>query len=228
MTSRGIVVGGRVLEGTERVLRDPAAEWRRGKDTRPRQWPITALVGHWTGGHHRTGPGAGRAVWKAMDSRKNADGSDMSVSVHFVVSWDGLIWQTLDLAEAAIHVGDRNINARSIGVECCWAGTAKQAARLGAVDVFVERRIVNCSSISCIRPSDEIIDAWRWLCEVLTSPSAKSLGIDIPRTCAPMGRQFSRPEMRAFRGVCEHFHVTGTTKVDAAGYLVEALGWPSR
>lgn len=161
-----------------------------------------------------------------MNARKRDDGTDLSVSVHFVISWDGLIWQLLDLAEAAVHVGSRDVNARSIGAECCWPGTAQQAAKLG-VEGGVERRIIDGHRVPCLRPSDELVEAWRWLADVLTSPYAREAGISIPRRCAPLQKRLSRPEMDAFRGVCEHYHTPGTKKTDAAGYLVEALGWPS-
>lgn len=226
MTSRGIVISGRVLPHTERVLREPGVEWTRGRDTRPRQWPVDLLVGHWTGGPPRTGPGAGRAVFRAMNARKRDDGTDLSVSVHFVISWDGLIWQLLDLAEAAVHVGSREVNARSIGVECCWPGLEVQARKLG-VEGLVETRTIGTARVKCLRPSDELIDAWRWLADTLTSADADLSRVQIPRRCAPLSRRLSKPEMTRFAGVCEHYHTPGTTKLDAAGYLVESLGWPS-
>lgn len=223
---RGIVCRGQVIPGTERVIRDSAAWWTRGRETRPRRWPIDLLVGHWTAGRPRAGPSSGLAVWRAMEGRTGDGGRDLSVSVHLIVGWDGLIWQTLDLAEAAVHVGHRPTIARSIGVETCWPGTASQAARLGA-DGIAEARRVGGQRVRCMRPSDELLEAWRWLGETLAGPAARAHGIEIPRRAAPADRRLTAAELAAHRGACEHLHIPGTTKVDAGGYLVEALGWPT-
>jgi hypothetical protein len=221
---RGIIIDGIVLPGTERVIRDSSAWWTAGRETRPRRYPIELLVGHWTAGHTREGPTAGPRLWRAMESRRAADGGDLSVSVHFSVAWDGLIWQHLDLAHAAVHVGHRPTITRSIGVECMWPGTARQAARLGAHGQTVVRR-VDGQRIECMRPSDELLESWRWLAETLAA--ARDSRIAIPRRVAPPDRRLTLAQLAQMRGCIEHMHLPDTRKIDACGLLTESLGWPS-
>lgn len=126
----GIVVGGRVIPGTERVIRDGAAWWTEGRETRPRDGAtIDMLIGHYTAGPARTGPGAGRSLFRAMEVRQNAHGEDLSVSVQMSISWDGLIWQHADLEVGCVHVGARPVIRRSIGVECMWPGSSRSCLR---------------------------------------------------------------------------------------------------
>jgi len=223
--SHGIVLDGQVLPGTEWVLRDSEAWWALPQDSadlRKRTEPISLLVGHWTAGNTRTGPTAGPKVVRAMKARERDDGSPMSVSIHFVIGWDGLTWQTADLAHAALHAGGRTTNGRSIGVETCWPGTAQQADRLG-VDGVEEVRLVRGKRVRCLRPSDELVASWTRLARFLSAPETERLTegrIAIARVTASTTPPVS--------GACEHLHVPGTTKVDAGNYLMDALrrdGW---
>jgi len=223
MIEHGIVIDGVVLPGTEWCLRDSEAWWSWDTpadrpDLRSRSGkPATLLVGHWTAGHPRTGPTAGPRVVRAMRARLREDGTPMSVSIHFVIGWDGLVWQTCDLATATVHVG-RQINERSIGVECCWPGTQQQAHRLGVEGTFEERR-VRGRSVRCLRPSDELVASWVRLARALTVAGVVPGKLEIPRVTA-------RTTM-PIAGAGEHQHAP-TTKVDAAGYLLDALradGW---
>ncbi len=211
---RGIIINGDVLPGTERVIRDPAAWWQAGDlGTHKRGGHrIDRLVGHWTAGNPRTGPTAGPKVVAAMRARKRPDGTAMDVGIHFVIAWDGLIWQAADLGWATTHVGHRAINRRSVGVECCWPGTVRQAERLG---VEVEHAVTGTARgqrIQCLAPSAEILDTWRWLWDALTRAQHPALAI--PRQRGSMERA----------GAMEHCDVAGGTKADAAGLLVGALG----
>jgi hypothetical protein len=210
----GILIGSDVLPGTERVVRDSDAWWQHGEvGTRPRQGHrVDRLVGHWTAGHPRTGPTAGPRVVRAMKARKRPDGSRMDVGIHCVISWDGIIWQTADLAQGTVHVGNRTMNARSIGVECCWPGTVEQARKLGVEVEHVAIGQAHGKRIRCLPPSDELLAAWAWLARALTDARH-------PLMALPM----KRGSMSA-AGVLEHCDVTPTTKIDAAGLLVDALG----
>lgn len=223
---KGIIVGGVLMPGSEWVVRDSAAWWSRSvpldlPDLRLRPASISLLCGHWTGGNARTGPVAGPAVVRAMKSRKRDDGTAMSVSIHFVISWDGLCWQTCDLADVAIHAGGR-VNLRSVGVECCWPGTSEQAAKLGH-DGKPETRMVRGRQVRTVPPSSELAATWTRLARLLSAPETRAWStglVAIDRVCS-RGRP---PES----GACEHMDVPGTTKVDAAGYLLDALrvdGW---
>lgn len=229
----GLLVAGEVIAGTEFILRDSTAWWDWSvlsdrPDLRSRNGTkVSLLVGHWTAGNPRTGPLAGPKVVRAMRERRRDDDGDgvidkddplMSVSVHFVIGWDGLIWQTADLSIATVHVGT-NINRRSVGVECCWPGTAEQALRLG-VDGPCETRRVRGRPIVCLKPSDALVASWARLARVLSTPGLAPSVVDIPRVVGRGPMPLS--------GAGEHWMAPGTTKVDAAGYLMDALradGW---
>lgn len=224
---RGIVVAGQVVPGTEWVLRDSAAWWSWDNppdrpDLRSRHGkPATLLVGHWTGGNPRTGPTTGHRVVSAMRARKREDGSPMDVSIHFVIGWDGMTWQTCDLATATVHVG-RGINDRSIGVETCWPGTADQARKLG-MDGVEETRTVKGRKVACVRPSDELVAAWVRLANTLAPAAGPLLPglVEIPR-------QTAKGSGMPIAGAGEHWCAPATTKVDCASYLLDALraaGW---
>lgn len=211
---RGILIGADVLPGTERVIRDSTAWWDAGDNgTRPRKGHrADRLLGHWTAGHARTGPTAGPKVVRAMKARERADGSPLDVGIHFVISWDGLIWQTCDLALATTHVGHRPTILTSIGVECCWPGTMTQARKLGLPDPIPVMGSARGGAVKACAPSDDLIEAWRWLATALTSADHPALAIPRARGSA------TKP------GILEHMDVPGSTKIDAAGLLVGALG----
>lgn len=217
----GMVHDGRVIAGTEWVRRNSQAWWawhepKDRPDLRERRGDATLLVGHWTGGHCHEGDEAATKVVRAMKARLRADGSPMSVSVHFVVGWDGQVWQTADLKYAAIHAG--KVNGHSIGVETCWPGTYKNAQRLGIYGESVVGAVTKNhrpQRFQCLKPSDELLEGWRKLAETLTSLPAET-GIVIPRQVDPHLK----------RGVGEHWMVPDSTKLDAAGFLVGHLGWP--
>lgn len=225
MIERGIVLDGKTLPGTDWCIRDSDAWWALpgdAADARRRTEPVSLLVGHWTAGHPRTGPTAGPRVVRAMKAREREDGSPMSVSIHFVIGWDGLTWQTADIGLATLHAGGRTTNGRSIGVETCWPGTASQAERLGVSGVE-DVRLVRGQRVWCLRPSDELVAAWVRLARFLSSPELERHTegrIAIARVTATTAPPVS--------GACEHLHVAGTTKVDAGNYLMDALrrdGW---
>lgn len=224
----GIVCEGVVIPGTEWVHRDPAAWWswddpKDRPDLRTRHGkPANLLVGHWTGGNPRTGPTTGQRVVSAMRARKRDDGSLMDVSVHFVIGWDGLVFQCADLSVATVHVG-RAINERSIGVECCWPGTWHQAGVLGHQALSrMEVRKVRNRPVECMAPSPELVASWVRLARALTTAAGPLIPgrVEIPRVTGRTGFPVA--------GAGEHWCAPSTTKVDAASYLLDALrsdGW---
>jgi hypothetical protein len=223
----GIVHGGRVIGGTEWVLRDPSAWWDlTSSDVRPRNGHRPRLiVGHWGGGRHHVGPGAARKMVANMNARRREDGSDMSVSCGFVISWDGLCWQTADLDTATIHVGSRPVISRSIGVEIAWCGYESQARRLGIDGVHILPRVVDGQRLRVVRPSDAIVETWARLCDTLATVCG------IPRVLPPTSTALlSAAELAQQEGAIEHMTLGGPQKRDAAGLLIEALaarGWAS-
>lgn len=222
---RGIVQGGEVVQGTEWILRDPAAWWAPpSRDVRPRAGHRPRLiVGHWTGGHHHEGPDAARRIVRNMNGRRRDDGADMSVSCGFVISWDGLCWQTADLDTATIHVGSRPVYRRSIGVEIAWCGYERQAQRLGIDGVHVLPRVVDGERLRVVRPSSAIVETWVRLCETL----ATVCGIPrrVPRTSTAL---LGPGDLARREGAIEHLTLGSRQKRDAAGLLLDALaerGW---
>lgn len=223
----GILLHGVALPGTDWVLRDSRAWFAPDyADAPPRKhWPITQVVYHWTAGAAHVGPDAARTVVRNMKARLRPDGSQMSVSCHFVVGWDGRVFQVCDLARMAIHAG-RVLNRDGIGVEQCWPGTERQMMRLGAAG-YVQRRTADGHELDCMRPSEPMLEASCRLAETLAALPA-STRVEIPRV-VPAGAHRMKPGPAArFRGVCEHVHSPGSTKLDCAGYVVDALaarGW---
>ena len=223
----GIVCAGEVIAGTEWVSRDPAAWWswddpKDRPDLRSRHGkPATLLVYHWTAGNCRMGPDAARRVVQAMRARRREDGSLMDVSVHFVVSWDGIVTQCADLGVATVHVG-RGINERSIGVELCWPGTWEQAGKLEQQHRSrMEVRNVRGHRVECMAPSSEMLAAAVRLGRTLAPASLPLVPgrVEIPRVTAKTGMPIA--------GAGEHW-CAPTTKIDAAGYVLDGLradGW---
>lgn len=234
---RGLVIRGAVVPGTELVERHPDAWWswddpRDRADLRRRPaGDVTALVGHWTAGPVREGEEAPVATVRAMRARRREDGELMSVSVHFLIGWDGRIWQLADLGVVTIHAGSA-INPYSIGVETTWPGTEELATGIAASlrrrgkpapAAYVQRpekRIARGRPLLCVPPSAALLRGWVALAELLAALPAET-GIVIPR-------QLALEPARRRRGALEHQHVERSTKPDAAGYLVDALvaaGW---
>lgn len=228
--TRGLIYGGVVLPDTEWVLRDSSAWWAPGqRGTREREAAPTALVGHWTAGPPREGPTAGPKVARAMQARQRADGTPLDVGIHLVIGWDGLVWQTADLAIATVHVGQRGLIRRSIGVECAWPGTMTQAARLGAQSIARPRRVEVCGSrVLTMEPSPELLASWVRLAETLAAVMPIPRQVPAGRDGGLMLDRMTAAQARTWRGAMEHLHVPSSTKVDAGGYLVGALreaGW---
>lgn len=217
----GAVFNAFVLPNTSFVIRDSRAYWGehgngvRGRiDTNPAPEP-SIIVGHWTAGAPHAGPDTARRVVRNMRSR------GIRVAIHFVIGSDGMVFQTADLADACVHVGDRDINSRSIGVEICSPGTEYQALRLGLSPTVIPRTVAG-RRVHAVAFTDAQLASWTRLCEALAT------AFGIPRVVPPDAERMTKAQSRKYRGAMEHLHVPGTTKVDAGGMLVDALaakGW---
>lgn len=222
MTDRGLLVAGELVPDTDWILRDPSAWWApQMRGTRKRAPVTDLLVGHWTAGPCRTVE-AGPRVVRSMRARTRADGSPLNVGIGFVVGWDGQVWQTADVTTATVHVGHGPTNGRSIGVECCWPGTAQQARRLG-IPGDVERVTVAGRSLDVLLPSPALLAAWVRLAETLAALDGRG-GVRIPQQVPePLTGRLTAAQVRRWRGGLEHLSVPGTTKIDAAGLLLGPL-----
>jgi hypothetical protein len=230
----GLVINGVVQPNTPHILRDSRAWFdpvADAADAPPRKtWPITQACYHWTGGHHHVGADAALRVVRSMKARLRPDGSEMSVSCAFVISWDGMIFQVADLAVRAIHAGTV-VNRCSVGVETCWSGYESQAKRLGIEGYQAQRRDVGGESVVCVRPSEALLSSCVVLAETLASLPATS-GVQIPRAVPSSTKRYTGPQAARHRGALEHCHspraTGGPIKRDAAGFVVDALagrGW---
>lgn len=222
--ARGLVIGGAVVPGTEWIRRDPRAWWAPAdsNDVRPRDGHrVTLALGHWGGGRHLVGEDAALAMYRAIEGRVRGDGSDMAVSCGLVIAWDGGTWQTADLLDATIHVGDRRTYLRSVGIETAWCGTVAQARKLGIAVGATVTGEARGARVQCVAPSAELVASWRRLIDTLTR--IEHPAVAIPRVAAPY---VERPRRGPEAGVCEHRDVpSALEKIDAAGLLAGALGW---
>jgi hypothetical protein len=208
MTERGIIIGGNVLPGTDRVIRDSTAWWASVSwGTRPRKGHrVTEGCLHWTTSAPSTGPDAGRIAVRNTRARKNKKGGPLEVAVHFFVFPDA-IFQTCDLADAAVHIGHRPTILRSVGIEIDYPGTHAQAKKLG-IPHEVTRGVAKGLPVKAMVPPAESVANLRWLVDALCS--AQHPLLTIPRKRA----RLTEP------GWVEHADAPGT-KVDCAGVF-----WP--
>lgn len=238
MIERGLIIAGELIPGTEWILRDPKAGWSWERledrpDLRDRRGATVEMFGgHWTAGPARTGLETARRVVASMKARRRPDGSLADVSCTHVLGWDGLVFQVADPAFATVHMA-KVINLRSVGTEIAWPGSAalarkiaRQLARMKSTALApvepVDVRTIRGHRLECLRPPQVVLDAWVRLAELYASLAVTHphLNIRIPRVLAD-------PKTPR-RGALEHYMAPGTTKLDAGGYLLEALkaaGW---
>lgn len=176
---------------------------------------------------------------KARESKKRP-GEKLQVSIQFVIgacdpSADfAPIWQTMDLAlNTAVHVGDRGVNRRSLAYEVVNSGDPGGPLDVRNREFHVEHMLGQDIEIAKFFKGQ--MNAIAWLSTVLTSwEEATPLGaalrearIRIPRQ-VPMRRgdllaeRFTPRQLRAWKGAMEHFHVPGTTKIDAGMQGIDA------
>lgn len=254
----GLIIKGKMIEfpGSERIRdgRKVGAWWGRDEfGTGPREGDITLLTGHWTAGEAGVkdpdGPGPlteydddGARVVSSMKNRVSTKrpGQPLQVSIQFVVGACAPdapfanIWQTMDLGwNTAIHVGERIVNRRSIGIE-----TVNSGAHGGPLDVrnraSSKRRLIGAErEYALFYPGQ--IQSLVWLADVLTSheemsplgAALRDAGIRIPRQVPVengvlFSKRMTEKQMRKWKGSMEHFHVWSTNKIDAALMFCDA------
>lgn len=189
----------------------------------------------------------GPRVVRSMKARpsKTDPTKKLQVSVQFVIGacdpddeeCYAPIWQTMDIgASTAIHVGDRATNRRSIGFEVVNSGEHG-----GPLDTRGRRPFTTRLQPGGVIKVAEFFPGQRrsiaWLGHVLSSAlDGTDLGraldaarIRIPRRypAIPGGAiynsRFTPGQLRRWKGALEHFHIPGTTKIDAALMGIAAL-----
>jgi hypothetical protein len=260
---RGLLVNGRVIPGTEFIIRDSDAWWdpkvpSHRHDLEKRAPVVDTLVGHWTAGPAGTADTEddGLTVFRNMQARKSKKyDRSLRLSIGFIIAADddpddcdalASIWQCMDIGTtAAIHVGKGWVNRRSIGVEVVNVGfptrwSVKQKKRIEYNPrnrPVIEAPLLGRDVEMCQFFEGQLL-AWRRLAECLAGLSGQGMGIEIPRQVPALDgelmtrRRMTVPELRKWKGGMEHFHMHGTTKVDAGGMLVRDLhencGWELR
>ncbi len=248
---RGLVVGGRVLPGTEWCIRDASAWWKAGeRGTRKRARVRDLLCGHWTAGEASIAryDDDGPSVVRSMRARANPEtGAPMHVGIELVIGACApddeyaRVWQTADPGETAtVHVAVGEVNARAIGCEVVSCGVAAKIHPRRQRDVV--ERTIRGAPVACAAFFPGQLRSWVRLAEALsdeTSDILTAAGIRIARaipatptgTLLPEVRHLTRPELREHSGAIEHCLVTHTTKLDAGGQLLAELdraGWERR
>lgn len=227
MIERGLVYQGKVIPGTEWILRDSTAWYSKGDDdVYARSFPIRLLTEHWTAGPRRNGELAAQKTYRAMQARRKDNGEEMSVSAQFVRSNDGLLFQLADLELCCVHA-DREFNRGGTSVENAYPGTQAQSEKLGAPEQG-EARIVAGTKVMALRPTQAMLDSSARFVELLASLRGDRRFLingaplfDLPRVAYTRRTRLSGAEMRSAKGVVEHFHAVSTEKVDAAGWFVD-------
>jgi hypothetical protein len=142
-------------------------------------------------------------------ARKNKAGGPLEVGVHFYVFLDA-IYQTCDIADAAVHIGHRPTILRSVGIEVDYPGTHAQALALGVPHESM-MGVADGRPVKAMVPPTELVERVRWLVDVLSAADHPMLSI--PRRRAKLGAP----------GWIEHCDAPGT-KVDCAGVFWKPLG----
>jgi hypothetical protein len=244
----GIAVGGQIVQGTERVIRDLTlsddarlrgrmrAYWGPGEfGTMARAPVMDGAIGHWTGGEAGAKSYEDDGPWAVSGTklRKAKSGGPLKAAYHFVIgacapdATTTTIWQSCDLTQACVHVGLRSVYRRMVGIEIVNAGLPGEGNVRDRPEL---RRMVAGRMTTVLAYYPAQLAAWVWLMNVLSrSALVRQARIEIPqqvpctRSQLPLGRRFTEAEQRAWKGAQEHFLVPGTTKLDGGTQLMEAL-----
>jgi hypothetical protein len=224
----GLLIDGLVIPNTSWIQRDSSAWYTTGDDdVYRRAAPARLITYHWTAGPRRTGATAAQRTYKAMQARRKANGEEMSVSAQFVISDDGLLFQLADLKLCCVHA-DVLFNRGGIGVEYTYPGTVANAEEIKSPVGAVEIRSVAGRKVECLLPSSAALATAVRFSELLVS--LKNPRLAVQRVAYTQRERMTRTQMAKASGVLEHYHAESTTKVDAAGFFVDAhaaAGWPA-
>ena len=226
MIEHGLLIDGKVVEGTEWILRDSAAWYTGGDDdVYPRLQKIRLCTYHWTAGPRRAGLNAAQRTYAAMQARRKDNGAEMSVSAQMVLSDAGQMFQLADLRLCCVHA-DMLFNRRGVSVEYTFPGTVENAEKINSPVGVVEQRELLGRRIDCLLPSSAALATAVRFSELLVSLKHPRLAME--RVAYTQRDRMTRTEMANASGVLEHYHAESTKKIDVAGYFVDAhaaAGW---
>lgn len=253
---RGLLINGQVVPGTEFIVRDSDAWWDwdnpddRHDLVKRASTDIELLVGHWTAGTAGDDEVSddGRTVVRRMKARMSRKYEDepLKAAVEFIIAADSdsqsgrlddaTVWQCMDIGKVAgIHVGNRNVCRRAVGVEIVNIGVPYYWRNGKKHDWNPRKRpIVNPVLLNKKREFTDFFQsqylAWRYLAETLASLDAfPEYKVHIPRVVPGRsgklhtGRMSRRDLVRDYAGAMEHYHMWNTNKVDAGSLLVRDL-----
>jgi N-acetylmuramoyl-L-alanine amidase len=134
--------------------------------------------------------------------------NERGLSCHFLVDWDGTIFQTIDLAFMAYHAAEYNIP--SIGVEMSNRGEA--AKDQGYYSKKGKKRnittcTINNSKILTFDFTDDQIKAMHALCGALTR-LLPNIPIEYPQDQPGQPAHYTLKDAFSFKGYMGHYHCT--------------------
>jgi N-acetyl-anhydromuramyl-L-alanine amidase AmpD len=155
---------------------------------------------------HHDGCVNSRSCFRSMHDMPRADGG-CGLSAHFMIDADGTIYQTLDVAERAMHAGPANQG--SVGVELCNRGDASRD-ELDRLPPDYRTRPVRTVVIN-----ERVHQAFDFRPEQYASVTAlaRVLLRTLPQIQPTMPRHGGKPLLATladplgFRGIVGHFHV---------------------
>ncbi len=161
------------------------------------------LVGHWSAGE-----GGPERIYRALSGR--------GLSCQFAMGLDGVTVQLAPLDVRCAHAG--SLGNVGLGIEIANRGVPDDSGRSPRPFDLVR---IRGSKVRAVRFTEAQIKSWVELCEWF----AATYGA--PRVVPSELRTYAPSEIRTFRGVLEHLHIS-SRKIDAGGHLVGALvsaGW---
>lgn len=177
------------------------------------------ICAHWTGGENPPG-----VVYRSMSQHSVFDeksGKDIAqpLSVHFIVSQKGLVYQTADTQARCVHAGEAN--ATSIGIEFIGRGNDLKKPQKGFLRTQVVERIHNVP----VR-YDELLDAQveAGVKLIASLCTLYQLPLIVPENADGTVRleQLPKEDFKTFRGVIGHLHCH-PSKVDPGARILRAV-----
>lgn len=146
--------------------------------------------------------------------------SKRGISVHFLIDWDGTIYQTMDMQHVAWHAGGRNWNNWSVGVEICnpyYEQYQEWYEKRGVSRPIVED--AECHGT----PLERHLGFFAVQLEALRALSmAVHAAAGVPLVTPDTTTVYPPAVSGEFRGFISHYHLTHR-KIDCAGLKINEI-----